>query len=911
MKYNNKSLFVALLLSTCAASAQKIDFDFYGRSNVTETDFSAWSFAETESVSAVYDGVTIKISASTSDELPNGVALITNWWKDGVNKYSKLTSDGINVRGNGDDYKYLTDKSVTMTFEVSGLQVGAHSIMFYLNDPEGRCLSVLSAPITMTINGTEKQTDILLTSRSQKPSEVTKVLAEFDVETEDNVTIISLTSNPQDGVEYGTSSVYVNAMVFEASLYQPTDPIPANANEHVELSSDGSTELLWVDAAASVKSHVMFGTDASILTEIGVSANGTFTSPTNLSNLSTYYWRIDAEDADGNVYKGDVWSFRPAHLAFPGAEGYGRYAIGGRGGIVYHVTSLDDDATNPAEGTFRYGITQLSGPRTIVFDVSGVIELKDRLTCSDKYVTIAGQTAPGNGIMFRGAPFGMASDGITRFIRMRVGGGDDWDGVSPNENTSDGLGMAGNDYSIMDHCSVGWTIDEAFSSRNAKNVTLQRTLISETLNQAGHKNYVESKGTTVKHGYAATIGGDYGSYHHNLLAHNEGRNWSLSGGLDGGGAYAGHHDVFNNVVYNWGGRATDGGTHECNFVNNYYKMGASTTQTILLKAELEGTGTGTQSYYVSGNIRENIDGSKTEDLLGETYKYVLSNGATQGESKFVSTPFFDSYATIETAEEAYKNTLCDVGCNQPFIDNHDARIINETLTGTTSTVGSRSGKKGLIDKESDSEGFDGLNIIEEIRPADFDTDGDGMPNWFERLVGTNEDAADNNADDNNDGYTALEEYLNWIAEPHYFINNSETLTINMHLLFAAYNNNPTFVCTSSSSSLKTQVDGATLTLTPTSTNGLYSVAITATDADSYTLTRTINIAVSDDMQTSECTTPVRNIETENVTIVGTAIYDLSGWLLQNADNVSNLPHGIYLEVVSFSDGTKKAQRVRY
>ena len=289
----------------------------------------------------------------------------------------------------------------------------------------------------------------------------------------------------------------------------------------------------------------------------------------------------------------------------------------------------------------------------------------------------------------------------------------------------------------------------------------------------------------------------------------------------------------------------------------------------------------------------------------------MSNGATQGESKFVSTPFFNSYATIETAEEAYKNTLCDVGCNQPFIDNHDARIINETLTGTTSTVGSRSGKKGLIDKESDSEGFDGLNIIEEIRPADFDTDGDGMPNWFERLVGTNEDADDNNADDNNDGYTALEEYLNWIAEPHYFINNSETLTINMHLLFAAYNNNPTFVCTSSSSSLKTQVDGATLTLTPTSTNGLYSVAITAIDADSYTLTRTINIAVSDDMQTSECTTPVRNIETENVTIVGTAIYDLSGRLLQNADNVSNLPHGIYLEVVSFSDGTKKAQRVRY
>lgn len=148
-------------------------------------------------------------------------------------------------------------------------------------------------------------------------------------------------------------------------------------------------------------------------------------------------------------------------------------------------------------------------------------------------------------------------------------------------NGLDGMGMAGNDNAIMDHCSISWTIDEAFSSRNAKSLTLQRTLISEALNVAGHPNY--SAGTA--HGYAATIGGGemsatlkVGSYHHNLLAHCEGRNWSLSGGLDGVGAYDGHHDVFNNVVYNWGGRATDGGSHEVNFVNNYYKMGPATTQ---------------------------------------------------------------------------------------------------------------------------------------------------------------------------------------------------------------------------------------------------------------------------------------------------------------------------------------------
>lgn len=190
-------------------------------------------------------------------------------------------------------------------------------------------------------------------------------------------------------------------------------------------------------------------------------------------------------------------------------------------------------------------------------------------------------------------------------------------------NGLDGMGMAGNDNAIMDHCSISWTIDEAFSSRNAKSLTLQRALISEALNVAGHPNY--SAGTA--HGYAATIGGGemsatlkVGSYHHNLLAHCEGRNWSLSGGLDGVGAYDGHHDVFNNVVYNWGGRATDGGSHEVNFVNNYYKMGPATTQKKLFRLQLEGTGSGTQSAYVHGNIRQAAgNGALTEDKLKDTY----------------------------------------------------------------------------------------------------------------------------------------------------------------------------------------------------------------------------------------------------------------------------------------------------
>ena len=374
-----------------------------------------------------------------------------------------------------------------------------------------------------------------------------------------------------------------------------------------------------------------------------------------------------------------------------------------------------------------------------MFDVGGTIQLKSRLTCSDPYVTIAGQTAPGNGIMFRSCPFGMASEGITRFLHMFLG-----HDAATSETGCDGLGMAGNNHAIMDHCSISWTIDEAFSSRNAKNVTLQRTMISEALNVANHPNY--PSGTA--HGYAATIGGDTGSYHHNLMAHNEGRNWSLSGGLDGSGAYAGHHDVFNNVCYNWCGRTTDGGTHEGNFVSNYYKMGPSSKILQLLTANLEGTGTGSQSYYVNGNIRENLDGSKAQDKLDDTYRYTLSNGQVLNWTVFRDKPFFESYATIETADAAYKNVLSDVGCNMPMLDNHDLRMVNETLKGTTTTVGSRSGKKGLIDSEEDDkcEGFNGINIYEAHRASDFDTDNDGMPDWWEKAKGLNPAEADNNAE---------------------------------------------------------------------------------------------------------------------------------------------------------------------
>src|SRR5699024_8867786 len=206
-----------------------------------------------------------------------------------------------------------------------------------------------------------------------------------------------------------------------------------------------------------------------------------------------------------------------------------------------YVTNLNDSGP----GSLREAVTNNIGPRTIVFNVSGLITLKSRLNVTEPYVTIAGQTAPGKGICIRRATFGVTgNDDIIRFIRVRLG--------KPNVSYG-GMGLTGNNFSIIDHCSISWTMDESFSSRNARNITLQRTLISEALNVAGHHNY--PPGTA--HGYAASIGGSIGSFHHNLLAHNYGRNWSLAGGVNGNGQYIGKLDIRNNVVYNWGTRATD------------------------------------------------------------------------------------------------------------------------------------------------------------------------------------------------------------------------------------------------------------------------------------------------------------------------------------------------------------------
>mgnify|MGYP002854940522 CR=1 FL=1 len=850
-----KQLLTTILLTgaTLVATAQNIDFDFPGRqsSEVTEPNYIPWPVGRVASESLTLDGgMTLTVAGGEGAS-----AVGSNWNKQTVQKGLKLVGDGV-LACNLEDGNMVKvqGEPTSIILTIEGMTPGHHSVIGYHHNTD---MNQVLPTIQVLVDGVVQQSDVKYSTNYDgfKMSDVGRSYVEFTAIAGQPVVITYITQ-PEAGKDYSTTSVTLNALEFDVNPYGIMDEQPTNYDYHTACDQEEGLRTLtltWKGADVAVAHKLVLGTDSATVANATAynyeGAEAKYTA-SGLSPLVRYWWRVDEVEASGTVHKGRVMTFQPRRLAFPGAEGYGRFAIGGRGGMVYHVTSLADDGS---EGTLRYGIEQLSGkPRTIVFDVGGVIALNSRLTVSDKFVTIAGQTAPGRGILLRNKSFGMQSDGITRFLRLHLGGADDWDdSMGGNPNTSDGMGMTGNDHSIMDHCSIAWTIDEGFSSRNAKTMTLQRTMISEALNYAGHATQYDRQGHHVSHGYAATIGGGemsslVGSYHHNLLAHCEGRNWSISGGLDGGGNYDGHHDIFNNVVYNWGGRASDGGTHELNFVNNYYKKGPATSQNYLLSHDFEGVGKGTQRAYVSGNLRQETSGKITQDKQGTTYRYTTSNGQVLDWEPWSDVPFFPSYATVETAEAAFCNVLSDVGCNQPELSNHDQRIVSETLNGTTSTVGRYTKKRGLPDCESDAGGFSSLNITEAQRDAQWDTDRDGLPDWFELLLGTNPYQASNNDCTDEDGfYTDLEYYLNWLAEPHFQLQAGEGTTIDLKPYFAGY---PTFTAEAQATAgtgIAYTLEGTTLRIDRTTPTGLHTLSVTVCQPSTgITCTRHFNIAVT-------------------------------------------------------------------
>lgn len=801
----------AILASSLSHAAPiLLDFDMTGRplSEGNEPGYTQWTMESNISTSSkTINGITITISRNGG----SGTYLRSYYYKAGVQapNYARLICDALSVLDG--------DAGASIRVSISGLSAGTHTLQAYHNGIDGKQHS----NIKVLVNGSTYLASVPQTNQKLLLSEASSSFVTFTASSGNTVNI------DYTSLQSGTyNNVFIDNLSLDVSdpNMQATDPYPENRDMHADADK-GSITLQWKAASAAKSHQVYIGTDSSAVYSATTSSplyKGSTTSASyTLSTIDIhqiYYWRVDEVNSSGVATKGIVWKMAPRRLAFPGAEGYGRYARGGRGGNVVHVTNLNDAGA----GSLREAVESDIGPRTIVFDVGGIITLKSRLTLASSNVTIAGQTAPGKGIVIRSAPFGFSgvNDGVMQFMKVRLGYG----------ATFDGTGLQGSNHSIFDHLSVSWTIDEAFSSRSGKNITLQRSMLSECLNVADHQNY--PSGTA--HGYAATIGGDVGSFHHNLLAHCEGRNWSLGGGLDGNGYYAGRLDIFNNLVYNWHGRATDGGAHEVNFVNNYYKEGAATTQQTILRADLEGAGKGSQSYYYSGNIHQSKTGSFTCDGTNNNCgrSYTLSGGQVLDWTLWVTQPFFPSYATIQTAKEAYKSVLSDVGMSQPMLDDHDKRIITETRTGTYTYKGSQTGYPGLPDRESDVGGFESYPTT--YRPAGFDSDGDGMPDWWEKAKGYSE----SNADDDGNGYTNLEEYLHWMSNPHSTVNSQSQASFALSDLTQGYLSSPKYTVASTSCATSS-LSGSTLTITSNKSCPVFTMQFTVTDADGSTFTRAL------------------------------------------------------------------------
>ena len=417
-------------------------------------------------------------------------------------------------------------------------------------------------------------------------------------------------------------------------------------------------------------------------------------------------------------------------LAFPGAEGFGRYATGGRGGSVYHVTNLNDSG----DGSFRDAVSQSN--RTVVFDVGGIINIVDRIVVKNN-VTIAGQTSPGDGIVIygNGMSFSNANNSITRYIRVRMGinGTSDKDAITIAE---------GHDM-IFDHVSVSWGRDETFSvSGSIQNVTMQDSIISQGLDPHSCGGLIETDGGV--------------SLLRNLYIDNNTRNPKVKG----------VNEFINNLVYNWRVAAYILGDSEgnsyANVINNYFIDGPDTESAAFTRGNLN------FHIYASNNYQDpNMNGILDGEVIPQS---------AYGIVDWQSSPYPYPIVTMLSPLETYYVVLSKAGVSMPR-DEVDARLITElTSLGTLGQI---------IANENDPP-MNGPGTVTSGTVAT-DTDRDGMPDMWETAIGLDPNSADNNGDINGNSYTNLEDYLNWLAAPHAKVVRNSSVDIDLRQFSSGFN----------------------------------------------------------------------------------------------------------------------------
>lgn len=465
-------------------------------------------------------------------------------------------------------------------------------------------------------------------------------------------------------------------------------------------------------------------------------------------------------------------------IAFPGAEGAGRFTSGGRGTAsvpttVFEVTNLTD-ANTP--GSLRYACAQSANTyayRTIVFRVSGTIHLNSKLSIP-RNTTIAGQTAPGDGICLADYPVSISGDNvIIRYIRIRMG--DRYqlkttpancgvpvapftDACRPIDGSGgdDALGDLGHKNIIIDHCTVGWSTDEALTIYRGDSLTLQWNIISEPLNYSYH--YESPDNDFQQHGYGGIWGAQHASFHHNLIAHCRNRTPRFGGNSTYPAGAVESADFRNNVLYNWGINNIYGGDGgEYNLVNNYYKFGPNTGSGV--RNRIVGVDSsvafGYAKYYLSGNY---VDGSPANTENNWSGARMNTNDPKDTVRSKANTPFLSAYlpASFHTAQEAYDTVLKAAGCSLPNRDSLDQRIINDVKNRTGRIIDVQGGFPHATPYAQTVDAWPYLATT----TAPTDTDKDGMPDEWETENGLNPNDAADRAIFASNGYTNLENYLN-------------------------------------------------------------------------------------------------------------------------------------------------------